>query len=100
MVATLQMRHKTQCHLLGPPTVAGLIAITPIASAQTYPSKAMRMVAGMAAGGGADANARRLAQILGKIVKQNVIVDNVSGGAGNLAAQAVAGAGGDGHTLL
>ena len=100
MVATLQMPHKTQRHLLGVAMVAGLIAIAPIASAQQYPSKAVRMVAGMAAGGGADANARRLAQILGKIVKQNVIVDNVSGGAGNLAAQAVAGAGGDGHTLL
>ena len=54
----------------------------------------------MAAGGGADANARRLAQILAKIVKQNVLVENISGGAGNLAAQTVAGGGNDGQTLL
>ena len=66
MVATLQMPHKTQRHLLGVAMVAGLIAIAPIASAQQYPSKAVRMVAGMAAGGGADANARRLAHDLGK----------------------------------
>lgn len=70
------------------------------ASAQTFPGKPVRMVAGMAPGGGADVNARRLAQILGKLINQNVLVDNIAGGAGNLAAQTVAGAGGDGHTLL
>jgi tripartite-type tricarboxylate transporter receptor subunit TctC len=69
-------------------------------SAQDYPSKPLRMVAGMAAGGGADVNARRLAQILARIVKQSVVVDNIAGSAGNLAAQTVAGTGSDGHTLL
>jgi tripartite-type tricarboxylate transporter receptor subunit TctC len=58
------------------------------------------MVAGMAAGGGADANARRLAQMLSRILKQNVLVENIAGAAGNLAAQTVADAGSDGHTLL
>ena len=70
------------------------------AQGQEFPSKPVRVVAGMAAGGGADANARRLAQILTKILKQNVIVENVAGAAGNLAAQTVAGAASDGHTLL
>jgi tripartite-type tricarboxylate transporter receptor subunit TctC len=69
-------------------------------NAQDYPSKSVRMVAGMAAGGGADANARRLAQMLSRILKQNVLVENIAGAAGNLAAQTVAGAGSDGHTLL
>jgi len=58
------------------------------------------MVAGMAAGGGADVNARRLAQMLNKILKQNVLVENVAGAAGNLAAQTVTGAAPDGLTLL
>jgi len=81
---------------------AGAVVLTFVvaASAQEFPSRSVRMVAGMAAGGGADVNARRLAQILARIIKYTVIVDNVSGGAGNLAAQTVAGAGGDGHTLL
>jgi tripartite-type tricarboxylate transporter receptor subunit TctC len=76
------------------------LSIAFAASAQDYPSKPLRMVAGMAAGGGADANARRLVQILARIVKHPVVVDNIAGGAGNLAAQTVAGAGSDGHTLL
>ena len=70
------------------------------ALAQEFPEKSILMVAGMAAGGGADANARRLAQALAKILKQNVVVDNIAGAAGNLAAQMVSGSTPDGHTLL
>ena len=81
-------------------TFAALALFGCNANAQTYPSKPLRMVAGMAAGGGADVNARRLAQMLNKILKQSVVVENVAGGAGNLAAQIVAGVGNDGHTLL
>jgi tripartite-type tricarboxylate transporter receptor subunit TctC len=84
-------------------TRALLVAICSIAftaSAQPSSGKPLRMVAGMAAGGGADVNARRLAQTLTRITKQNVVVENVAGGAGNLAAQIVAGAGSDGQTLL
>lgn len=72
----------------------------PPAQAQEYPSRPVRLVAGMAAGGGADANARRLAQILVKILKQNVVIQNVAGSAGNLAAQTVTGAEPDGYTWL
>ena len=60
--------------------VALLIAFA--ASAQTVPNKPLRMVAGMAAGGGADVNARRLSQALGKLLKQNVVIENIAGGAG------------------
>jgi tripartite-type tricarboxylate transporter receptor subunit TctC len=49
---------------------------------QDYPSKPVRMIAGMAAGGGADANARRLAQMLNRILKQNIVVENIAGAAG------------------
>jgi tripartite-type tricarboxylate transporter receptor subunit TctC len=80
--------------------VAAALSIAFAASAQNYPGKPLRMVAGMAPGGGADTNARRLAQILARIVEQNVLIDNIAGGAGNLAAQTVAGAGSDGNTLL
>ena len=80
--------------------VAVALSIVFATFAQDYPGRPLRMVAGMAAGGGADANARRLAQILTRNLKYSVIVDNIAGGAGNLAAQTVAGAGADGHTLL
>lgn len=80
--------------------VAVALSIVFSASAQTVQNKPLRMVAGMAAGGGADVNARRLSQALGKLLKQNVVIENIAGGAGNLAAQTVAGVGPDGNTLL
>lgn len=82
-------------------TLAALLALpTQRVAAQEYPSRPLRFVAGMAAGGGADANARRLAQMLMKILKQNVVIQNVAGSAGNLAAQTVTGAEADGYTWL
>ena len=77
-----------------------LCATVQTAAAQEYPEKSILVVAGMAAGGGADVNARRLAQMLNKILKQNVVVDNVAGAAGNLAAQTVSTSTPDGYTLL
>jgi tripartite-type tricarboxylate transporter receptor subunit TctC len=79
---------------------AALGALAQSACAQEYPEKALLIVAGMAAGGGADANARRLAQALIKILKQNVVIDNIAGAAGNLAAQSVSGSAPDGYTVL
>ncbi len=70
------------------------------ATAQTFPTRPLRMVAGMPAGGGADLNARRLAEKLHKIFKQNVIVENIGGAAGNAAAVTVAGSNPDGHTIF
>jgi len=77
-----------------------LAAAAAPAAAQEPAGKPVRMIAGMAAGGGADANARRLAQMLNRILKQNVLVENIAGAAGNLAAQTVVGAAPDGLTLL
>ena len=71
-----------------------------ITYAQTYPNRPIRMVAGMPAGGGADVNARRLATHLSHILKQNIVVENIAGGAGNAAAVTVAGGNPDGHTIF
>ncbi len=73
------------------------------AMAQTtpiYPNRPIRMVAGMPAGGGADLNARRLAAQLNRILKQNIVVENIAGAAGNAAAVTVAGGNPDGHTIF
>ncbi len=68
--------------------------------APAYPNRPIRMVAGMPAGGGADVNARRLAAHLARILKQNIVVENIAGAAGNAAAVTVAGGNPDGHTIF
>lgn len=68
--------------------------------APTFPNRPIRMVAGMPAGGGADLNARRLATQLNRILKQNVVVENVAGAAGSAAVATVSNGNPDGHTIL
>jgi tripartite-type tricarboxylate transporter receptor subunit TctC len=82
-------------------SIATLCAASALAQpAPNYPNRPIRMVAGMPAGGGADANARRLAERLNKILKQNIVVENIAGAAGSSAAVTVAGGNPDGHTIL
>ena len=69
------------------------------ASAQ-YPVKPVRVVVGYAAGSSTDIVGRVMADRLSAYWKQNVYVETRAGAAGNLAADAVAKAPGDGYTLL
>ena len=68
--------------------------------AQQYPAKPVRVLVGYAAGSSTDIVGRVMADRLGTHWKQTVIVENRGGAAGNLAADAVAKAQGDGYTLL
>lgn len=68
--------------------------------AQAFPSRAITLVTPFAAGSSPDALVRALAQELAKDVGRSVIVDNKPGASAILAAQAVAKAVPDGHTLL
>ena len=70
------------------------------ALAQSYPTRPVRMVVPFAAGGAVDTVARALGQKLGESWKQPVIVDNRPGAGGNIAAEVVAKAPGDGYTVL
>jgi tripartite-type tricarboxylate transporter receptor subunit TctC len=70
------------------------------AVAQQYPAKPVRVLIGYAAGSSTDIVGRVMADRLGAYWKQTVIVENRGGAAGNLAAEAVAKAPGDGYTLL
>ena len=69
------------------------------ALAQAYPSQTIRIIAGFPAGGGIDLLARYLAEPI-KALGQPVVVENRTGAAGMIAAQAVAKAPPDGHMML
>lgn len=68
--------------------------------AQQFPSRAIRMIVGFAAGGATDISARALAQKLTESIAQPVIVDNRPGASSMLAAEIVARSAPDGYNLL
>src|SRR5256886_3557200 len=69
-------------------------------AAQTYPSRAIRIVVAFPAGGGSDLAARVVAQKLSESLGQPVVVENRVGANGSVGAEAVARAAPDGYTLV
>jgi tripartite-type tricarboxylate transporter receptor subunit TctC len=70
------------------------------AAAAPYPTRPVRLVVPFAAGGGADTLSRIIAPRLSDALGQTWVVDNRGGAAGNLAAEIVADAAPDGHTVF
>jgi len=88
--------------ILAPVMTAAAVATTPAgpAFAQAYPTKTITIVVPTAAGGGNDAMARTIAQKLGPLLGQTIIIDNRAGANGSIASEFVARAAPDGHTLM
>jgi len=84
-------------------TMTGLIiaafALSP-AAAQEWPTRTITLVVPFTPGGGVDISARLQAQAIGEILGQNVIVENIGGGAGMTAGVRVAHAAPDGYTFM
>jgi tripartite-type tricarboxylate transporter receptor subunit TctC len=80
--------------------LAGAAAITQPAGAQEYPSRPVRMLVAFAPGGNTDILARAVGVRMTESWGKPVVVDNRPGGSGMLAAEIVAKAGPDGHTVF
>ena len=81
-------------------SAAALPAVSRIARAQTYPTRAVRIVVGYAAGGGTDLVARLMGQWLSERLGQQFVIENRTGAATNIGTEAVVRAPADGYTLL
>jgi tripartite-type tricarboxylate transporter receptor subunit TctC len=96
------MRMRDRYSLIG--ACLGLLAIIAPAPAQDdaskYPSRAIHIIVGFAAGGGNDIIARIFGQKLSESLGQPVIVENKPGGGAIVATEYVAKSAPDGYTLL
>jgi tripartite-type tricarboxylate transporter receptor subunit TctC len=79
---------------------AALPAVPLAASAQTYPSRPVRVIVPFAPGGTTDMAARLIAQRLSERLGQQFMIENRPGASTNIATQAVVRAPADGYTLL
>src|SRR5215467_6500709 len=77
-----------------------LLAVSGTALAQTYPARPMTMIIPFAAGGPTDVLGRVMAQRMGDVLGQQVVVENVGGAGGMTGSKRVADAAPDGYTFV
>ena len=80
--------------------LAACVSTVVAADAEKFPQRPVRIVFGFTPGGGPDITARFLAQKLSERWHQQIVTDNRPGAGGTIAANIVANANPDGHTLL
>jgi tripartite-type tricarboxylate transporter receptor subunit TctC len=86
-----------------PALMLGILALAPlngVARADDYPSRTVKIIVPFPAGGSADAIPRLIAQYLSKKWGQPVVIENKTGAAGNIGAEAAYRSDPDGYTLL
>jgi tripartite-type tricarboxylate transporter receptor subunit TctC len=91
---------KSFVHILQGVVVALSFAAASTASAQKYPERPVTIIIPFAPGGGTDVVARAMGPALGTKLGQTLVIENVSGAAGNIATARVARAAPDGYTLI
>lgn len=77
-----------------------LLCVSPRLFAQSYPSRPIRYIVPVAAGGGSDFVARTVTERWSKPMGATFVVDNLGGGGGVIACQTTAKAAPDGYTLM
>ena len=95
---TVKLRRRTFLQFVGAAVAAP--AFSHIATAQTYPARPITMVVPFAAGGGADAIVRTIADRMRVALGQTVIIENLAGADGTIGIGRVSRAAGDGYTLV
>lgn len=92
----------TPSHLLRRHTLAlALLALAGLpAAAQDYPNKPVKLVIPFPAGGSSDGIGRQIADKLGGVLKQSIVVENKGGAGGMIGTDAVAKSAPDGYTLV
>jgi tripartite-type tricarboxylate transporter receptor subunit TctC len=93
------MKPRFQDSLVATLLLSMLSVILP-AHADTFPSKVITLVVPFAAGGPTDTVARVIGQAMSGDLKQQIIIENVGGAGGTLAAARVARSAPDGYTLF
>jgi tripartite-type tricarboxylate transporter receptor subunit TctC len=82
------------------PALAAAFLHAPLAVAQEYPARAVRLIVPFSPGGAVDGPIRMIAQDMSKRVGQQIMIDNRPGAGATIGSEAVAKATPDGYTLL
>jgi tripartite-type tricarboxylate transporter receptor subunit TctC len=80
--------------------IAAVLALTGTATAQNFPNQPVTMVIPFAAGGPQDVIGRVVAQRMGELLGQTVVIENIGGAGGMTGSKRVAEAKPDGYTMV
>ena len=94
------MMHALVTRLLGLGAAIATVGIAPIARAQEYPARSVRIIVPFPAGGTADAMPRLIGDWLSRKWRQPVVIENRTGAGGNIGAETAFKSDPDGYTLL